>query len=90
MIAHHASNGCALESGDLFGSGTVSGPKEREGGSLLELSQGGAKPFELPNGETRCFLQDGDELTLTGRCARDGFKTIGFGQASGRVLAVNK
>lgn len=89
MIAHHASNGCALEPGDLFGSGTVSGPKDSEGGSLLELSNGGAKPFELPNGESRCFLQDGDELTLMGRCAREGFRSIGFGQASGRVCAIS-
>lgn len=89
MIAHHASNGCALEPGDLFGSGTVSGPTEREGGSLLELSKGGARPFELPNGEARSFLHDGDELTLTGRCARDGFRAIGFGQASGRVCAAS-
>ncbi len=85
MIAHHTSNGCPLEPGDLLGSGTVSGPGSDEGGSLLELSNGGTEPLVLPNGEMRTFLEDGDEVSLTGICSRNGFRSIGFGRAVGLV-----
>jgi fumarylacetoacetase len=86
LIAHHTINGCNLASGDLLGSGTLSGPTLSAAGSLLELSQGGKQPITLPNGETRSFLQDGDTLTLAGYCARDGARRIGFGTCSGTIL----
>ena len=86
MLAHHTSNGCNLQPGDLFGSGTISGDSPDSLGSMLELTQRGAKPLALPNGETRAFIADGDEVIQRGRCAREGFVTIGFGEASGTVL----
>src|SRR5204862_3948434 len=79
MIAHHTSNGCALRPGDLIASGTVSGPERENRGCLLELTSKGADPVRLPNGQTRTFLEDGDEVTLAGYCARDGFARIGLG-----------
>jgi fumarylacetoacetase len=87
MIAHHTSNGCNLVTGDLLGSGTVSGPDETSWGSLLELTHGGAKPLQLPNGETRRFLEDGDEIILRGHCSRKGAARIGFGECRGTVIA---
>ena len=85
MVAHHTSNGCDLHSGDLLGSGTISGPDRESLGSLLELSRGGKDPVTLPTGETRCFLEDGDELVLTAKAQHDGFRSIGFGTCSGTV-----
>ena len=86
MVAYHASGGCNLRPGDLIGSGTISGPVESQRGSLLELTDGGRKPFVLPNGEMRSFLEDGDEVTFTAICRRDGFVSIGFGACTGRVV----
>ena len=86
MLAHHASNGCNLQSGDLLGSGTQSGPNAGEGGSLLELSVGGKSPIRLPNGEERTFLQDGDCVILRGHCERAGARRIGFGECAGVLL----
>ena len=86
LVAHHTVNGCNLRPGDLFGSGTLSGPRPEQGGSLLELSQGGKVPLTLPDGETRTFLQDGDTLTLRAWCERPGAVRIGFGECSGTVL----
>jgi fumarylacetoacetase len=86
LVTHHTVNGCALSAGDLFGSGTLSGPLRDEAGSLLEMTGGGKEPITLRNGETRTFLQDGDRITLRGRCARDGFRSIGFGDCSATVL----
>jgi fumarylacetoacetase len=80
MVAHHTSNGCNLEVGDLMGSGTVSGPEPESWASLLELSRGGREPILLPTGETRRFLEDGDEVVLRGYCERAGFARIGFGE----------
>ena len=85
MIAHHASGGCALRTGDLLGSGTVSGPDRKTAGCLLEITARGAEPVSLPSGETRSFLEDGDELTLKARCERDGFVGIGLGQCRGVI-----
>lgn len=85
MITHHTSNGCDLRPGDLFGSGTLSGPHPGSEGSLMELSRGGKDPVTLPNGETRTFLEDGDEITLTAHARRPGFATIGFGECVGIV-----
>lgn len=87
LLAHHASNGCNLRPGDLLGSGTVSGPDPGNRGCLLELTRRGAEPVQLPTGESRRFLEDGDEVTLRGRCQRPGFRAIGFGTCSGRVVA---
>lgn len=87
MVAHHSSNGCNLNPGDLFGSGTISGP-ERDGyASLLEATQGGAQPLRLASGEERRFLEDGDEVILRAQARREGFVPIGFGECRGRVLA---
>ena len=86
MVAHHTVGGCNLRPGDLIGSGTVSGPEPGSEGSLLELTWGGSRPVALPNGETRAFLLDGDEVTLTAWCERPGNRRIGLGQCVGRVL----
>jgi fumarylacetoacetase len=86
LVAHHTVNGCNLRTGDLFGTGTLSGPEPGQGGSLLELSQGGKRALTLPNGETRHFLEDGDCVTLRGHCARPGLRRIGFGDCAGTVL----
>jgi fumarylacetoacetase len=86
LVAHHTVGGCNLNPGDLLGSGTLSGPEPGQGGSLLELTQGGKLPVTLPNGETRLFLQDGDTVTLRGRCERNGIRAIGFGACAGTVL----
>ena len=85
LLTHHASNGCNLQPGDLLGTGTQSGPGAGEGGSLLELSQGGKQPVALPGGETRSFLADGDTLSLRAYCQRPGGPRIGFGDCSGTV-----
>jgi len=85
MVAHHSSNGCDLRAGDLFGSGTISGEAESSFGSLLEITRSGRHKLKLPNGETRGFLEDGDEVILTARCERAGVPTIGFGSCRGRV-----
>ena len=85
LVAHHASNGCNLQSGDLLGTGTQSGPNDGEGGSLLELSRGGKQPLPLPGGESRTFLEDGDTVILRARCDRAGCAPIGFGDCAGTV-----
>lgn len=87
MLTHHTVNGCNLQPGDLLGSGTQSGPLPEEAGSLLELSNAGKQPIELPSGETRTFLEDGDTVILKGYCVADGAKRIGFGECRGKVLA---
>jgi fumarylacetoacetase len=86
MLTHHASNGCNLRPGDLLASGTVSGPEKESRGCLLERTWRGTEPLTLPTGETRAFLDDGDEVTITGYCAADGARRIGFGTCVGRVL----
>ena len=86
LVAHHTVNGCNLQSGDLLGTGTQSGPEEGQGGSLLELSKGGKQPLQLPNGETRSFLADGDTLILRAFCERAGYARIGLGECAGTVL----
>ena len=86
LVAHHTSNGCNLRSGDLLGSGTVSGPEPESRGSLIERTWRGRDPIHLPNGESRTFLADGDEVTMHGFCERPGFARIGFGECSGMVI----
>jgi fumarylacetoacetase len=87
MVAHHSSTGCNLGPGDLIGTGTISAPDEAGLGSLMEITLGGARPVTLPSGETRAFLEDGDEIALSGRLAAEGFVGIGFGPCSGVVQA---
>lgn len=96
MIAHHTSNGCNLQPGDLLASGTVSGPERTSRGCLLELTWNGEfgkpvpgsqrTPLQLASGEQRTFLQDGDEIILRGSCQAEGYRRIGFGECRGRVL----
>jgi fumarylacetoacetase len=86
MVAHHTVNGCNLMPGDLFGSGTQSGPNEGQGGSLLEQTVGGKSPLKLESGESRSFLEDGDAVILKGYCETEGFRRIGFGDCAGTVL----
>ena len=87
LIAHHTVGGCNLQPGDLLGSGTLSGPRPGEAGSLLEMTLGGQQPITLPNGETRSFLADGDQLSLRGHAERRGFRRIGFGPCTGELLS---
>ena len=86
LIAHHTSNGCNLRPGDLLGSGTISGATPETYGSLMELTQGGKQPVQLPSREARTFIEHGDEIIQRGRGAREGCTSIGFGEAAGRVL----
>jgi fumarylacetoacetase len=85
MVAHHTCGGCNLQPGDLFGSGTISAPDRSGYGSLAELSDDGRTQIVLPSGETRTFLQDGDELILRASARREGFATLGFGDCSGII-----
>lgn len=86
LLTHHASNGCNLRPGDLLGSGTVSGPEKGERGCLLEMTWRGKEPLLLPTGERRAFLEDGDEVVMTGWCERPGAARIGLGECRGTVV----
>ena len=85
QLAHHTTSGCPMNTGDLLGSGTISGPTKDARGSLLELSWGGKEPIAIEGG-TRTFIEDGDTLVLRGACLGDGY-TIGFGDCAGQVQA---
>jgi len=85
IVTHHASNGCNLQPGDLIGTGTLSTDSDEGLGSLIEISRGGRQPIALASGETRSFLEDGDEVTLRAWCEREGAVRIGFGECVGRV-----
>jgi len=87
MVTHHASTGCNLRPGDLLGTGTISGAGDESQGCLLEITANGRQPIELPSGERRTFLADGDEVTLRGYCKREGFARIGFGECRGIVTS---
>ncbi|MBV9118474.1 MAG: fumarylacetoacetase [Acetobacteraceae bacterium] len=89
LLAHHASNGCNLDAGDLLGTGTISSPTPDGQGSLIEMTQGGREPVRLPSGEARRFLEDGDEVILRARARRGGFVPIGFGECRGIVAPVD-
>lgn len=86
IVTHHASNGCNLQPGDLIGTGTLSGAEPGALGSLLEIGRGGTSPIALPGGETRTFLEDGDEVTLCAHARAEGHVAIGFGACSATVL----
>jgi fumarylacetoacetase len=89
IIAHHTANGCNLQPGDLIGTGTLSTDSEDGLGSLLEISRGGKQPIELASGETRSFLEDGDEIVLRAWCEGEGTARIGFGECVGRVVGAS-
>jgi fumarylacetoacetase len=86
QLAHHTVGGCNLKPGDLLASGTISGPTEESRGCLLERTWRGSKPIELPSGESRKWLEDGDSLSITGWCQGDGYR-IGFGEVTGTIVA---
>ena len=86
QLVHHASSGCAMNVGDLLGSGTISGPEKDQRGSLLEISWNGTEPVELPGGVKRTFLEDGDLLVMRGWCQGDGYR-VGFGEVEGTITA---
>jgi fumarylacetoacetase len=85
MVAHHTVNGCNLRPGDLLGSGTLSGPDVGSEGCMLELTRAGTKPLSLPSGESRSFIEDGDEVSITAFCERPGLPRIGFGRCIARI-----
>jgi len=87
LVTHHTVNGCALSNGDVFGTGTLSGPRPEQAGSLIELTEGGKRPLSLSSGEQRTFLEDGDTVILRAACERAGHRRIGFGECRGTVLA---
>jgi len=86
LVAHHTVNGCNLQPGDLFGSGTLSGPTRDQAGALIELTVGGKQPITLPDGASRTYLEDGDTVVIQGWCERPGAARIGFGECRGTVL----
>lgn len=86
LVAHHTVNGCNLQAGDLLGTGTLSGPTPSEAGALLELTQGGKQALQLPGGETRTFLLDGDEVVFRGHCVASGYARIGLGVCAACIL----
>jgi fumarylacetoacetase len=87
MVTHHTSGGCDLQPGDLFGTGTISGPTAGSLGSLLEMTQAGRNPIHLETGEVRRFLEDNDEVTLRARAHSPDFVTIGFGECRGQIMS---
>jgi fumarylacetoacetase len=84
QLVHHAACGCAMNVGDLLGSGTISGPEKDQRGSLLEISWNGTEPVELASGVTRSFLEDGDSLVMRGWCQGNGYR-VGFGEVEGTI-----
>ena len=87
LVAHHTCNGCNLRPGDIFGSGTISGPTGDSLGSMLEISAGGRQPITLASGETRRFLEDGDSVIIQAHCRREGYAGIGFGECRGTIVS---
>ena len=90
MLTHHASGGCNFRPGDFYGSGTVSGTKKDQLGSLLEVTLGGKQAIEFPNGEKRTFLEDGDEVIMRAWCQKEGFVHIGFGECRSIILPASE
>ena len=85
MLTHHASNGCPLRPGDLLATGTVSGPEDASRGCLMEMTERGTRPLTLPNGESRTFLEDGDEVILRGWCEKSDYPRISLGECRGTI-----
>ena len=88
QLAHHTINGCNVEVGDLYASGTISGKDEKSYGSMLELTWRGTKPLKLKNGEERKFIEDNDTIIMKGFAEKDGMR-VGFGEVSGEILPAN-
>ena len=86
MVTHHTVNGCNLQPGDLLGTGTLSGPTLDQAAAMIELTTGGKNPINLPNGEKRTWLEDGDSVVLRGWCEKPGAARVGFGECEGTVL----
>jgi fumarylacetoacetase len=86
MLAHMTANGASLRTGDLFASGTVSGPRRDQWGSLIELAWAGREPLDLPDGSSRAWLEDGDEVVITASAAGEDGDPIGFGDAHGQII----
>src|SRR5206468_3690236 len=89
QLAHATANGASLRPGDLFASGTLSGPEPGSWGSMMELTSAGSQPLRLPSGETRSFLEDGDTVVLRGACQRRGLARVGFGELLGTIMAAD-
>jgi len=89
QLAHHTSNGCNVRTGDLMGSGTISGPTKNSYGSMLELTWGGKEPITLKDGTTRTFFNDGDNVIIRGYCKNDKIR-IGFGKCTGKIMPTVK
>ena len=89
MLAHHSSNGCNMNPGDLIGSGTISGPTDESRACITEITEAGKKPLKLSSGESRTALEDGDEITLSAWAKKEGHVSIGFGQCVGTILSAN-
>ncbi|MCP1117885.1 fumarylacetoacetase [Robbsia andropogonis] len=87
LVSHHTINGCNLSTGDLLGSGTLSGKATSQAGSLLELTMNGSRPVVLGNGEQRAWLEDGDTVIFRAQCRRDGYRRIGLGECRATVLS---
>ena len=85
QLAHHTVNGCNIEVGDLYASGTISGPEKDSYGSMLEISWGGKNPVTMPDGTERKFILDNDTVIIKGHCAKDNIR-VGFGQVSNKIL----
>ncbi len=85
QLAHHTVSGCNVRVGDLMGSGTISGTTPDSYGSLLEMTRNGAEPVTLADGSRRGFLEDGDDVIMTGYCQGEGYR-VGFGAVSGKIL----
>ena len=90
QLAHHTINGCPVNSGDMMGSGTISGPTPKSYGSMLELSWKGSKPVKLKEGGDRKFIEDKDTVIVRGHCEKTGAARIGFGEVSTKILPVFK
>jgi fumarylacetoacetase len=85
MVAHQTSNGCNIIPGDLIATGTLSGPTRDARGSLIEMTEGGKVPLQLSTGESRTYLEDGDEIVMRACCERAGYRRIGFGECTGII-----
>ena len=85
QLAHHTVNGCNIEVGDLYASGTISGPTPDSYGSMLEISWQGKNPVAMPDGTERRFILDNDTVVMKGYCEKDGVR-IGFGECSSKIL----
>ena len=90
MLAHMTVNGASLRTGDFFASGTISGEHPNQRGSFIELSWGGAEPFELPDGSTHTFLEDGDEVVITATAPGPHGTVIGLGEVRGRIAPASR